>query len=116
MAYIGRQVPELRMDLPPNAIGKDYPIRGAFIDHTPSGTGYQMSVFGLLGIALGREEGIELNLLGLNFGVDLFRPALKLPIVGRIGFPEYSRPQELSTGDSEHVKPASPEGTTANLR
>src|ERR1041384_1410740 len=82
MAYIGRQVPELRLDLPPNAIGKDYPIKGALIDHTPSGTGYQLSMFGLLGFAVGREEGIEFNVLGLNFGIDFFRPALKLPIVG----------------------------------
>ncbi|MBK7492729.1 MAG: hypothetical protein IPI17_12800 [Nitrosomonas sp.] len=28
-------------------------------------------------------EGIELNLLGLSFGVDLDLPALKLPLVGR---------------------------------
>jgi hypothetical protein len=116
MAYIGRQVPELRMDLPSTAIGKDYPIKGAFIDHTPSGTGYQMSIFGLLGLAVGREEGIELNLLGLNFGIDFFRPALKLPVVGRIGVAEHTRPQELADSDAERPKPESPEKTTAGLR
>lgn len=88
MAYIGRQVPELRMDLPSNAIGKDYPINGSIIDRTPSGTGYQLSMFGLLGLAVGRDEGVELNLLSLNFGIDFFRPAIKLPIVGRIGVTE----------------------------
>ena len=88
MAYIGRQVPELRMDLPSNAIGKDYPINGWIIDRTPSGTGYQLSMFGLLGLAIGRDEGVELNLLSLNFGIDFFRPAIKLPIVGRIGVTE----------------------------
>lgn len=84
-AYVGRLVPELRMDLPATAIGKDYPINGSIIDYTPSGTGYQVSIFGLLGLALGEQEGIELNLLGFNFGVDFFRPALKLPVVGRLG-------------------------------
>jgi hypothetical protein len=88
-AYIGRQVPELRMDLPANAIGKDYPINGSFIDHTPSGTGYQFSMFGIFGLAMAREEGIELNLLGLNFGIDFLRPALKLPFVGRLGVSEH---------------------------
>ena len=88
VAYIGRQVPELHMDLPPTAIGKDYPINGSFFDRTPSGTGYQLSMLGVLGVALGREEGLELNLLGLNFGVDFLKPALKLPFIGRIGMSE----------------------------
>jgi len=88
MAFIGRHVPELRMDLPANAIGKDYPINGSLLDRTPSGTGYQISMLGVLGVAMGREEGLEVNLLGLNFGVDFFRPALRLPFIGRLGIGE----------------------------
>jgi len=88
MAYIGRQVSELHMDLPANAIGKDYPINGSLLDRTPSGTGYQVSMLGVLGVAMGREEGFELNLLGLNFGVDFFKPALRLPFIGRLGVGE----------------------------
>lgn len=84
-AWVGRQVPELRLKLPPTAIGKDYLPGGALAGRTPSGTGVQLSLFGLGGIALGVEEGIELNVLTLNFGVDLTRPALKLPVVGRLG-------------------------------
>ena len=33
------------------------------------------------------EEGIEINILGLTFGIDWNQPALKLPGLGRIGFP-----------------------------
>jgi len=84
-AYIGKKVPELRMDLPVTAIGKDYPINGSVIDRTPSGTGYQLSMLGLLGLTMAREEGIELNLLGLSLGIDFSSPALKLPFVGRLG-------------------------------
>ena len=89
MAYLGRKVPELQMDLPATAIGKDYPINGSMLDRTPSGTGYQLSMLGLLGVSVGREEGFELNLLGLNFGIDFFRPALKLPFIGRLGVGEH---------------------------
>jgi hypothetical protein len=36
-------------------------------------------------VLAGWEEGVEVNLLGLTFGIDLNGPALKLPIVGRVG-------------------------------
>jgi hypothetical protein len=85
-AYIGRAVPELGLHLPPTAIGKDYLAGGALAGPSPSGTGVQLSLLGLAGILVGWEEGIELNLLGLTLGVDLRRPALKLPGVGRLGF------------------------------
>ena len=37
-AWIGRSVPELRLKLPPTAIGKDF-LPGSLADTTPSGTG-----------------------------------------------------------------------------
>ena len=77
------------MDLPATAIGKDYPTNGSLLDRTPSGTGYQISMLGVLGVAMGREEGFELNLLGLNFGVDFLKPALRLPFIGRLGVAEH---------------------------
>ena len=86
-AWVGREVPELRLKLPPTAIGKDYLAGGALAGTTPSGTGVQLSLFGLGGLAVGWEEGIELNFFTLNFGLDLKRPALKLPFVGRLGAP-----------------------------
>ncbi|MFQ5903477.1 MAG: DUF3750 domain-containing protein [Candidatus Binatia bacterium] len=93
-AYIGRRIPELKLNLPVTAIGKDYPINGAFIDHAPSGTGYQLSLYGLLGLLIAWREGVEVNLLGLSFGIDLSRPALKLPFIGRLGF-RHARPADV---------------------
>jgi hypothetical protein len=83
-AFVLRENPELRVDLPPTAIGKDY-LGLVPIGRTPSGTGGQVSVFGLAGVAAGLEEGLEVNLLGLTFGVDPNNLSLKLPLVGRIG-------------------------------
>jgi hypothetical protein len=86
-AYVARQVPELRLQLPVTAIGKDFPIDGLPFDRAPSGTGLQLSVYGLLGVIVGWEEGLEFNVAGLSFGMDIKRPALKLPFIGRVGFP-----------------------------
>ena len=85
LAHIGREVPALRLDLPANAIGKDYRPVTRPLGVSPSGSGLQFSLLGLFGLSVGLEEGLELNLLGLNFGVDLNRPALRLPAIGRVG-------------------------------
>jgi len=84
VAFVLRRVPELRVDLPPTAIGKDY-LGWKSVNKTPSGTGGQVNLFGMLGVAAGIEEGLEVNLLGLNFGVDPKSLSIKLPIVGRLG-------------------------------
>jgi len=83
-AWISRAVPELEVDLPPTAIGKDY-LGDRLVATAPSGSGLQLSLFGLLGVTASGVEGLELNLLGLTFGVDPFSPAVKLPLVGRRG-------------------------------
>ena len=84
-AFVGRQVPELGIDLPPTAVGKDYLTNGAVIGPSPSGTGYQVSLWGLVGAMAALKEGIELNLLGLVVGIDFQPFALKLPGLGRLG-------------------------------
>jgi len=84
-AWVGRQVPELRLDLPPTAIGKDFLGPATFAAATPSGTGYQFSLFGLLGLTAATEEGLEINIIGLTFGIDPKDIGLKLPGVGRVG-------------------------------
>jgi hypothetical protein len=50
--------------------------------------GVSVSLYGVLGVLLAMHEGIELNLLGLSFGVDVGAPGIKLPGVGRIGIPK----------------------------
>jgi len=82
-AFVARNVPELKLDLPPTAIGKDY-LPGSLAARAPSGTGWQVSLVGLLGVMVAADEGLEVNLLGLTFGLDFQNPALKLPLAGRI--------------------------------
>lgn len=86
IAWVIREVPSLEVTLPVTAIGKDYIFNGVFAA-APSGTGYQLSLGGVVGIMLALEEGVELNLLGLSFGIDVLRPAIKLPGLGRLGMP-----------------------------
>src|SRR5688572_31687531 len=80
-----RQVPELRADLPAHAIGKDY-LGPRLFARSPSGTGVQVGLFVAGGVLAGREEGLELYVVGLTLGVDLNDLGLKLARVGRIGF------------------------------
>lgn len=100
VAHLARRVPELRLELPANAVGKDYLPGGRFAALTPSGTGVQLSLGGYAGVLAGLEEGVEVNLLGLTAGVDLWPPAIKLPGIGRIGFPDLRR-RELRDAPGE---------------
>jgi len=86
-AFVGRSVPELRLKLPSTAIGKDYLPGGALVALTPAGRGVQLSLFGVAGIGAGWDEGLEVNVLGLVFGLDVTSPGLKLPGIGRVGIP-----------------------------
>ena len=81
-AWLTRAVPELGVDLPATAIGKDY-LGGKLVDAPASGHGTQLSLAGLLGITASSVEGLELNVLGLSVGLG--KSGLKLPFVGRIG-------------------------------
>ena len=88
LAHVAREVPELSLDIPASAVGKDYRPWHQPAGLAPSGTGLQVSLLGLLGATVAAEEGVEFNLLGLSFGVDVLRPALRLPAIGRLGIPE----------------------------
>jgi hypothetical protein len=80
-----RAVPELRVDLPAHAVGKDY-LGAHLVAFSPSGTGVQANLFGMFGVLAALEEGVELNVLGLTFGIDPNDLAVKLPLAGRLGF------------------------------
>lgn len=103
-AYVARRAPELKLQLPATAIGKDYPINGNLVESAPSGTGYQVSFFGLFGLLMAKEEGVELNLLGFSFGVDFLRPALKLPFIGRLGMSASGPGQNSDHGTATEEK------------
>ena len=46
---------------------------------------YRQAECGLLGVVASWEVGLELNIFGLVFGIDPLDPAIKLPMIGRIG-------------------------------
>lgn len=83
-AAVLRAVPELKATLPANAVGRDF-RDGIYAGRTDSGTGVELSLYGLAGVKAGWIEGFEVNLLGLVAGFDVRYPALKLPGFGRIG-------------------------------
>jgi len=89
IAHIGRSVPELQLDLPPTAIGKDFMTRNRFVDTPPSGNGIQFSFFGLFGGLISAVEGIEINIFSLSFGLGvtphtIWPLKLRLPLLGII--------------------------------
>jgi hypothetical protein len=86
VAAVLRAVPELRLALPPNAVGRDWRA-GLYAGLTDSRTGLEVNAFGFASFKIGWVEGIEVNLLGLVAGLDLRHPGIKLPGFGRIGVP-----------------------------
>jgi hypothetical protein len=85
IAHILREVPDLDIALPPEAIGRDYRGFGDFVSLSPNWRNLEISLGGYAGFAIGTLYGVELRLGGLVFGIDITRPALKLPGFGRIG-------------------------------
>lgn len=85
---LGRQVDGLRFQLHHDAVGKDceWVLRAGT---TATGTGLELET-PLCGVQLGLEEGLELHVLQLTFGLDLWPPALELPFLPRLGFPATS--------------------------
>jgi len=93
-AWIGRAVPEIGIDLPATAIGKDFTGSSIF-SRAPSGRGVQLSLGGVFGLSASGIEGLELNILSLNFGLG--PSGLKLPLIGRIGSPSFPSAAEPAT-------------------
>ena len=85
VAHVLREVPALRVNLPEIAVGRDYPTDGRLVAWDADRRDLRLSLWGYAGVTLGATAGIELNVLGLVTGIDIARPALKLPGFGRIG-------------------------------
>ena len=73
ISHVAREVPDLGLALPSNSVGKDFIASDKFFANAPSNTGYQFSLFGLFGILVAKKEGLEINLLGLVYGIK-FKP------------------------------------------
>lgn len=83
-AHLLRELPIRSAKLPPTAIGKDF-VQGVAFIRAAGGSGFRLSAYGVLGVGLSLDEGVQLNLLGAVAGVDFADPALLLPGLGRIG-------------------------------
>ena len=85
VAQVLRSVPELGVVLPPDAVGRDYLPEGKLFAVDPDGKDFHATLYGLLGVSAGLRSGLELHIMGLVAGVDFYRPAIKIPAIGRIG-------------------------------
>ncbi len=85
VASVMAAAPEIETSLPCLAIGKDFPLDGRWFALTSSRTGARFTLGGYAGVTLGWFEGLEINILGAVAGIDIRRPAIKLPALGRFG-------------------------------
>ncbi len=76
---------DLHASLPSTSVGKDW--RGGFgASVTSEGTGVQIET-PILGLKVGLKEGVEVHVIGLSIGIDVWPPAIILPVgPGRLGF------------------------------
>ena len=77
--------PSFGLDPPSNAIGKDFLPGGALFAAAPSGSGFQVSLYGLAGVLLAIDEGLELTCWGLISASTPPCRRYKLPAIGRLG-------------------------------
>jgi Protein of unknown function (DUF3750) len=101
VATVLRAVPELEVAMPPEAIGKDFRADGSLFGATASGTGVELSLYGMLGIKIGRVEGVELNFLSLVAGLDTQHAAVKIPAFGRVGMAPFTPPSAVAQGKGQ---------------
>jgi hypothetical protein len=80
-------VPEMDATLPALALGKDYPYDGKWLRRTADGAGFRFSLAGYAGLTVGWREGVAIGFLGNALGLDVRRPAVELPGLGRLGIP-----------------------------
>lgn len=79
VVWLSRQVQGFSLQLPPNAVGKDW-TPWVRVGGTTTRTGVAVDT-ALFGAQVGLAEGVELHVLGLTAGVGLWPPQLKLPFL-----------------------------------
>ena len=84
VAWLGREVPELRLTLPSTAIGKDF-LGGQLAARTPAVPACSSRWAASWASRSAIEEGVEVNILGLVLGLDPKRLGIKLPGIGQLG-------------------------------
>ncbi len=85
VAHVLRSVPELGAVLPPDAVGRDYLPEGRLFQIDADGRDMHATLYGLLGVSMGVRSGFEVHFMGLVAGLDIARPAVKIPAIGRLG-------------------------------
>ena len=85
VAFVLRSVPQLDAVLPPHAVGRDYLPDGEFVHVDDDWRDVHLTLRGLFGISAGWRSGFEVHFLGLVAGLDIARPGIKIPAIGRIG-------------------------------
>jgi hypothetical protein len=85
VAHVLRAVPEIGAVLPPHAVGRDYLGAGPRAAVDRDARDLHLSLHCLAGLSAGLRSGFEVHLLGQAIGIDVMRPALKLPGIGRVG-------------------------------
>lgn len=84
IAYLLREVPEFGAVMPSNAVGRDFAPGFFSADWSPEAWDFHATFGGFLGLAAGLRSGLEVHFAGLVAGIDLMRPALKIPAYGRL--------------------------------
>ncbi len=104
VAAVMDAVPEATLALPPTAVGKDFPYDGRWLRVLPSGTDLRLTLGGYAGVTLGWVHGVEVNFLGAVIGLDVRRPAIKLPGLGRLGVPAAGKEGRSSFSEEKEAK------------
>lgn len=84
VAWVVRHTEGFNAELSSVAVGKDWLGPGLALDRAPSGSGWSASAWGLIGMTVAWQEGLELSLLGSTIGIDFNDAAIKLPALGSV--------------------------------
>lgn len=85
VAHVLRSVPELGAVLPPHAVGRDFLPGGEILHIDEDWRDAHLTLRGIAGLSIGLRSGFEVHFLGLVAGLDIARPGIKIPALGRFG-------------------------------